>query len=55
MLKGYGEITYPYNATGSEFYLELSKPWEYGGKQYESGDVIGWQAKFWVNHNDLEN
>lgn len=55
LLKGYGEMTYPYNAAGSEFYLELAKPLEYDGKKYEKGDVIGWQAKFWVNHNDMDN
>lgn len=55
MFYGYGEWIYPYNAAGSEFYLELRKPIEYAGKKYKQGDVIGWQAKFWVNHNDLEN
>lgn len=55
MLKGYGQMTYPYNAAGSEFYLELTRSWEYAGRKYEAGDVIGWQAKFWVNQNDLEN
>ena len=53
--KGYGDMTYPYNAAGSEFYLVLQKPLEYEGRMYRKGDVIGWQAKFWVNHNDLEN
>ena len=55
LFKGYGEMTYPYNAAGSEFYLVLHKPLEYEGRKYKKGDVIGWQAKFWVNHNDLEN
>lgn len=55
LFKGYGEMTYPYNAAGSEFYLVLQKPLEYEGRKYKKGDVIGWQAKFWVNHNDLEN
>ena len=53
--KGYGKVTYPYNAAGSEFYMELRKPLMYEGKQYKAGDIIGWQAKFWVNHNDMEN
>ena len=44
MLKGYGQMTYPYNAAGSEFYLELTQPWEYDGIKYKVGDVIGWQA-----------
>lgn len=55
LFKGYGEMTYPYNAAGSEFYLVLQKPLEYEGRKYKKGDVIGWQAKFWVNHNDFEN
>lgn len=55
LFKGYGDMTYPYNSAGSEFYLVLQKPLEYEGREYRKGDVIGWQAKFWVNHNDLEN
>lgn len=55
LFKGYGDMTYPYNAAGSEFYLVLQKPLTYEGREYRKGDVIGWQAKFWVNHNDLEN
>lgn len=55
LFKGYGEMIYPYNASGSEFYLVLQKPLEYEGRKYKIGEVIGWQAKFWVNHNDLEN
>ncbi len=55
LFKGYGDMTYPYNAAGSEFYLVLQKPLEFEGREYKKGDVIGWQAKFWVNHNDLEN
>lgn len=55
MFEGRGELLYPYNAAGSEFYLELRIPIEYEGKKYKKGDVIGWQAKFWVNHSDLEN
>lgn len=53
--KEYGEFIYPYNAAGSEFYLTLRKPLEYEGTTYNVGDFIGWQAKFWVNHNDIEN
>ena len=51
----YGQITYPYNMTGSEFYLTLHKPLEYEGITYPAGTDICWQAKFWVNQNDLEN
>ena len=55
LFKGYGQMTYPYNAAGSEFYLELTKPLEYEGRLYKKGDVIGWQAKFWLNHSDVDN
>lgn len=52
---GYGRITYPYNMTGSEFYLTLARPLDYEGTTYPEGTEICWQAKFWVNENDLEN
>lgn len=51
----YGRITYPYNMTGSEFYLTLARPLDYEGITYPPGAEICWQAKFWVNENDLEN
>lgn len=51
----YGKITYPYNMAGSEFYLTLVKPLDYEGVTYPAGAEICWQAKFWVNQNDLEN
>ena len=51
----YGRITYPYNMTGSEFFLTLVKPLDYEGIIYPVGAEICWQAKFWVNENDLEN
>ena len=51
----YGKITYPYNMAGSEFYLTLAKPLDYEGITYPVGAEICWQAKFWVNQNDLEN
>lgn len=51
----YGRITYPYNMTGSEFYLTLARPLDYEGTTYSIGAEICWQAKFWVNENDLEN
>lgn len=51
----HGQITYPYNMTGSEFYLTLAKPLEYEGTTYPTGAEICWQSKFWVNQNDLEN
>lgn len=51
----YGQIIYPYNMTGSEFYLTLHKPLEYEGTIYPTGTEICWQAKSWLNQNDLEN
>ena len=51
----YGRMTYPYNMTGSEFYLTLVRPLDYEGTTYPVGAKICWQAKFWVNQNDLEN
>lgn len=51
----YGRITYPYNMTGSEFFLTLARPLDYEGTTYPVGAEICWQAKFWVNENDLEN
>ena len=51
----YGRITYPYNMTGSEFFLTLARPLDYEGMTYPVGAEICWQAKFWVNQNDLEN
>jgi len=51
----YGQITYPYNMAGSEFYLTLQKPMDYEGITYPAGAEICWQTKFWVNQNDLEN
>lgn len=51
----YGRMTYPYNMTGSEFFLTLVRPLDYEGMTYPMGAEICWQAKFWVNQNDLEN
>ena len=51
----YGQFTYPYNMTGSEFYLELKQPLQYEGMTYPIGTEILWQAKYWVNQNDLDN
>lgn len=51
----YGRMTYPYNMTGSEFYLTLARPLDYEGETYPAGVEICWQAKFWVNENDPEN
>lgn len=53
--RGYGRFTYPHDMTGSEFYLELTQPLVYEGLSYPVGSEICWQAKFWVNQNDIEN
>lgn len=50
-----GVMKYFYNAPGSEFYLTLNKDCEFKGISLKSGDVIGWQAKFWLNKSDPDN
>lgn len=49
----YGSFEYDYNTPGSEFYLTLSKDCE--ELKGKAGDVIGWQAKFWVNQRDINS
>ena len=49
----YGYFEYDYNTPGSEFYLTLTKECE--ELEAKAGDVVGWQAKFWVNRNDMNN
>ncbi len=51
----YGTLGYFYNTPGSEFYIELNKPLNIDGVEYASGDVLGWQAKFWRGEHDDEN
>ena len=51
----YGPIDYFYNTPGSEFYVQLNKPVEHSGVDYATGDVIGWQCKFWRGEHDDEN
>ena len=49
----FGDFEYDYNTPGAEFYLTLKKDCpEFALK---NTDVVGWQAKFWVNHNDMNN
>lgn len=55
MVGGHGTVSYFYNTPGSEFYIELNKPWEYEGILYSVGDVIGWQAKYWRGIKDDAN
>lgn len=55
MVGGHGTVSYFYNTPGSEFYVELNKPWEYEGILYSVGDVIGWQAKYWRGIKDDAN
>jgi hypothetical protein len=50
-----GLIKYFYNTPGSEFYLILNRDCEFEGISLKSGDVIGWQAKFWIKKSDPEN
>lgn len=50
-----GAMKYFYNTPGSEFYLILNKDCEFEGISLKSGDVIGWQAKFWLNRSDTDN
>lgn len=51
----FGTISYFYNTPGSEFYVALNKPVDYAGKKYKSGDVIGWQCKYWRGAHDDDN
>ena len=51
----YGTLGYFYNTPGSEFYIELNKPINIDGIEYSSGDILGWQAKFWRGIRDDEN
>lgn len=55
MFEDYGKIEYFYNTPGSEFYIELKKPLTFGGKTYNQGDVLGWQAKYWRGAKDDSN
>lgn len=55
MYQSLGLIKYFYNTPGSEFYLILNKDCEFEGISLKSGDVIGWQAKFWLNKTDPDN
>ena len=48
-----GDFEYDYNTPGAEFYLTLKK--DCPQLDLKSTDVVGWQAKFWVNHNDMNN
>lgn len=50
---GFGTFESYYNTPGSEFYLELSKDCE--ELNAKAGDIIGWQAKFWLNKKDENN
>ena len=55
MFEDYGKMEYFYNTPGSEFYIELKKPLTFGGKTYNQGDVLGWQAKYWRGAKDDSN
>jgi len=49
----FGDFEYDYNTPGVEFYLTLNK--DCPELNLKSADIVGWQAKFWVNHNDMNN
>lgn len=51
--KNYGTFESYYDTPGSEFYLELFKDCD--ELNAKAGDIIGWQAKFWLNKKDEEN
>lgn len=55
MFEDYGKIEYFYNTPGSEFYIELKNSLTIGGKTYNQGDVLGWQAKYWRGAKDDSN
>lgn len=48
----YGTDENFYNTAGSESYIVLNQTIQYEGKAYKKGDVIGWQAKYWVSNSD---
>lgn len=41
-----------YNTPGSESYIIVKQTTQYNGIELKAGDVIGWQAKFWLGTND---
>ena len=49
----YGVFDYDYNTPGSEFYLTLEC--DCPDLHAKKGDVIGWQAKFWLSRSDPNN
>ncbi|MDP4209684.1 MAG: hypothetical protein Q8928_12800 [Bacteroidota bacterium] len=51
--KDYGTFESYYNTPGSEFYLKLSKDCD--ELSAKAGEIIGWQAKFWLNKTDENN
>ncbi len=48
----YGTDENFYNTAGSESYVVLNQDIQYEGKIYKKGNVIGWQAKYWVSNSD---
>lgn len=55
LFDGFGTMSYFYDTPGSEFYFEFNKAFEYEGIEYNPGDIIGWQAKFWKGAKDENN
>ena len=48
----YGTDENFYNTAGSESYIVLNQDIQYEGKTYKQGEVIGWQAKYWISNSD---
>jgi hypothetical protein len=48
-----GHFDYYYDTPGSEFYLTLEK--QDDDLKLNIGDIVGWQAKFWLNNKDDDN
>ena len=51
--KDLGDFEYDYNTHGAEFFLTLKK--DCPELNLKSRDIVGWQAKFWLNHKDMNN
>ena len=48
-----GDFEYDYNTPGAEFFLTLKK--DCSELNLKSGNIVGWQAKFWLNRKDMNN
>ncbi len=41
-----------YNTPGAESYIEIKAPISFQGLSLQPGNVVGWQAKFWLSKRD---